>query len=95
MVQFIKQFPTSDYSDHIAFNLAQLFRQQTEDLSDALKYYEFVIEHFPESSYHEDAMYWAGWCVVQKQLNKPDNRFFKEYIKNYPDGTWRSVITER
>ena len=95
MVQFVKQFPESDYADHIAFNLAQLFRQQTEDLTSAMNYYEFVIENFPESPYREDAMYWAGWCVVQKQLHKHDNKFFKEYLKNYPDGNWRGIITER
>ncbi len=95
MVQFVKQFPESGYVDHIAFNLAQLFRKQTEDLSSAMKYYEFVIENFPESPYREDAMYWAGWCVVQKQLHKHDNKFFKEYLKNYPDGNWRGIISER
>ncbi|MFC1476385.1 FecR domain-containing protein [Fibrobacterota bacterium] len=95
MAQFVKQFPESAYADHIAFNLAQLFRQQTEDLASAMNYYEFVIEHFPESPYREDAMYWAGWCVVQKQLHKHDNKFFKEYLKNYPDGNWRGIITER
>lgn len=95
MVRFVEHFPESAYADHIAFNLAQLFRQEAEDMASALKYYEFVIEHFPESPYHEDAMYWAGWCVVQKQLHKHDNKFFKEYLKNYPDGTWRGIITER
>ena len=95
MVQFVKRFPESGYADHIAFNLAQLFRQQTEDLASAMKYYEFVIENFPNSPYHEDAMYWAGWCIVQKQLHKQDNKFFKEYIKSYPDGNWRGVISEK
>ena len=95
MVQFIQQFPHTHFSDHIAFNLAQIFRQQTNDLSNALKYYELVITDFINSPYHEDAMYWAGWCIIQQRLPKKGNEFFKQYKKNYPDGTWRGVISEK
>jgi len=95
MLRFVDQFPASSFADDIAFNAAQIARLELLDISKALSCYEFVAGNFPGSQYAEDALYWAGWCVVQQQTNKNDNTFIRQYRENYPDGTWHSAISEK
>ncbi len=95
MVQFVQDYKESDFADYIAFYLAQTFRMQKKDLSSAMKYYEYITTNFPESSFHENALYWAGWCLVQERVHGNKNKYFKKYQKDYPDGNWRDVISNK
>jgi outer membrane protein assembly factor BamD (BamD/ComL family) len=95
MVQFVGEYPASAFADYIAFNLAQIFRTDKKELSNAMKYYEFITDNFPESSFHEDALYWAGWCLVQEQVHGKKNKYFRKYKKDYPRGNWTDVISNK
>lgn len=46
-----------------------LFRQ-------ALYWYEYIVTEYPYGKFHEDARYWAGWCVVQQSIEKREKRAF-------------------
>jgi tetratricopeptide (TPR) repeat protein len=93
MVQYISAYASTPYAEPIAFHLAQTLRITEKDWKKAIEYYEFVFTHFPQSKYIEDALYWAGWCLVQEGLKKSENRFFNQYNKSYPDGNWQGVIS--
>lgn len=93
MVQLVQEHKESGFADYIAFHLAQTFRIVKKDLSSAMEYYEYITSNYPESSLHEDALYWAGWCLVQAQVHGKKNKYFRKYKKDYPDGNWRDVIS--
>ena len=42
----------------------------------ALFWYEYAVTAFSDSKYRGDAMYWAGWCIVQQSIEKREKRAF-------------------
>jgi TolA-binding protein len=39
-------------------------------------WYETVVTDYPESRFRGDAMYWAGWCMVQQNILNREKRAF-------------------
>jgi hypothetical protein len=50
------------------------FMRSSGKFKHALKWYEIFAEHFIHSAHKDDAVYWAGFCFIETQIEKNGKR---------------------
>jgi len=75
-----EKFKPSPYALLAIYNLAQLEQSQA-NLGKAIRYYEELIEEFPEDSLSEDAGFKAGLCYFRKGKYEKAIEIFEQWLQ--------------
>lgn len=87
--EHLARFGRGSESADLVFQAAQLCRTRLEQWERAADHYAWLVDSVPAGRYHEDAIYWAGWCLVQRGADRFARRFRTLYDSAYPEGNWR------
>ena len=67
--------PGRQFADRTAMTHADKLREHGQ-FDRALYWYENIVTQHRDSRFNGDAMYWAGWCVVQQNIVNREKRAF-------------------
>lgn len=95
-----QRFPRSPWLAEALYSSGNMYLLR-RDYPNAIAYYSYLAEHFPESSYAPAAHWRAGWLSYRLGNYQDAARLFDEQIKLYPDADetvsalyWRGRLYE-
>lgn len=81
--------------EKLLYNLAQLYVQNLNDSTRALKTFTLLTEKFPKSIYSEDALFWKASCLFGMGRISQSFSEYENYLSIYPKGKWAEEIKIR
>lgn len=94
------RFPQSPWLAEALFSSGNMYLLK-RDYANAVKYYGYLAEHFPESTDAAAAHWRAGWLSYREGLYSDAARLFDEQIRLYPEAPetvsalyWRAQLYE-
>ncbi len=106
--RFIEDFPNSDLVPDAEkkllgcrsklsekdFSAGELYRKLGDNYA-ALVYYNSVLEHYYDTKFAHDALYWKGECLYNLKRKDEALQAFNELLAKYPKSKYRVRISDR
>jgi TolA-binding protein len=88
--QFIETHPDSPLSITIQYQIGEQYFQQ-EEFAEAIPAYQWIVAHFPNNEYADNALYRIGECYMQMENFVSAAHTFQNLFDAYSESEFRSA----
>ncbi|MBD3347242.1 MAG: PEGA domain-containing protein [Chitinivibrionales bacterium] len=77
------------------YALAQIYRTELDNCSEALKWYTKLISEYPQSTYKENSVFWRAECFSRLGRSQEAKQEYQYYLSHFPQGRWKEAAAAR
>lgn len=92
--ELLRRYPSGDSTDAIIFGIANAYRNlasyDSSKVARALSWMDRLWRYYPESSYADDAMFWAGELALKQGALSYADSALSELVRGHPESPFAS-----